>query len=93
MGIRELKNRLSEYIRMARRGEQVLVTDRGVVVAELRKPDPGAVDHRYPGLVELARQGTARLGPENRPDVYPSLEPVAAECDAAKLLDEERGER
>ena len=34
-GIRELKNRLSEYIREVRAGECVLVTDRGEVIAEL----------------------------------------------------------
>ena len=38
VGIRELKNRLSEYVRRVRRGEEFLVTDRGRVVAELRQP-------------------------------------------------------
>ncbi|MGD2154977.1 MAG: type II toxin-antitoxin system prevent-host-death family antitoxin, partial [Gemmatimonadales bacterium] len=93
VGIRELKNRLSEYIRQVRRGEQILVTDRGVVVAELRQPGPRASDTRYPGLVELARQGGVRLGPANRPDLYPALEPGLTEGSAAELLDQERGER
>jgi len=35
VGLRELKNRLSEYVREVRSGEGVLVTDRGEVVAEL----------------------------------------------------------
>ena len=39
VGIRELKNRLSEYIRLVRNGERVLVTDRGVIVAEIRQPE------------------------------------------------------
>ena len=38
VGIRELKNRLSEYVRLVRGGEEFLVTDRGEVVAELRPP-------------------------------------------------------
>ena len=38
VGVRELKNRLSEYLRLVRNGEQILVTDRGDVVAELRQP-------------------------------------------------------
>jgi antitoxin (DNA-binding transcriptional repressor) of toxin-antitoxin stability system len=52
VGIRELKNRLSECIRHARSGEGVLVTDRGEVVAELRSPghEPG-VSAIPPGLV------------------------------------------
>ncbi|NIN72566.1 MAG: type II toxin-antitoxin system prevent-host-death family antitoxin [Gemmatimonadetes bacterium] len=52
VGIRELKNRLSEYVRMVRRSEEILVTDRGVVVAELRKPGTAP----YPALIELARR-------------------------------------
>ncbi len=87
-----MKNRLSEYIRMVRRGEQVLVTDRGIVVAELRRPGPGSVDHRFPALVEFAGQGKVRLGAENRPDLYPALEP-ALEIESGALLDEERGQR
>ena len=37
VGIRELKNRLSEYLRMVRGGEDILITDRGEVIAELRQ--------------------------------------------------------
>jgi antitoxin (DNA-binding transcriptional repressor) of toxin-antitoxin stability system len=36
--VRDLKNRLSEYLRLARAGEVVLVTDLGQVVAGLRSP-------------------------------------------------------
>jgi antitoxin (DNA-binding transcriptional repressor) of toxin-antitoxin stability system len=46
-GVRELKAKLSEFIRRARAGETVLVTDRGRVVAELGPPrkqtTPGVV--------------------------------------------------
>ena len=35
VGVRELKNRLSEYLREVRSGESVLITDRGEVIAEL----------------------------------------------------------
>ncbi len=38
VGIKELKNRLSEYLRLVKAGEVVLVTERGEVVAELRPP-------------------------------------------------------
>jgi antitoxin (DNA-binding transcriptional repressor) of toxin-antitoxin stability system len=40
VGIKELKNKLSEYVKLAKSGEVVLVTDRGDVVAELRAPTP-----------------------------------------------------
>ncbi|MGH7267940.1 MAG: type II toxin-antitoxin system Phd/YefM family antitoxin [Candidatus Rokuibacteriota bacterium] len=45
IGVKELKARLSEYVRLVRAGETVLITDRGEVVAELRPPrrqPPGA---------------------------------------------------
>ena len=58
VGIKTLKNRLSEYVRAAAAGETVLVTDRGQVVAELVSPrvrsDASPDEQR---LGELMRQG------------------------------------
>ena len=92
VGVRELKNRLSEYLRLVRNGEEILVTDRGEVVAELRQPSP-RVALPYPALLQVVRQGRARVGLPNHPDLYPALAPVMPPGSAAKLLDEERGER
>jgi antitoxin (DNA-binding transcriptional repressor) of toxin-antitoxin stability system len=46
VGVKQLKSRLSEYLRFVRNGETVLVTDRDEVVAELRpaRRQPGTVD-------------------------------------------------
>ena len=41
VGLKVLKNRLSEYVRVAAGGETVLVTDRDRVVAEIGPPQPG----------------------------------------------------
>lgn len=41
VGLKVLKNKLSEYVRLAARGETVLVTDRERVVAELVPPREG----------------------------------------------------
>jgi antitoxin (DNA-binding transcriptional repressor) of toxin-antitoxin stability system len=38
VGLKVLKNKLSEYVRLARGGETILVTDRDQVVAELVPP-------------------------------------------------------
>jgi prevent-host-death family protein len=46
VGVKELKARLSEYLRYVRAGEPVLITDRGEVVAELR---PTARSYAVPG--------------------------------------------
>ncbi len=39
VGIKELKNRLSEYLREVRSGVRIVVTDRQQVIAELKQPD------------------------------------------------------
>jgi len=41
VGLKTLKNKLSEYVRLAAGGETVLVTDRDRVVAEIVPPRPG----------------------------------------------------
>ena len=83
VGLKVLKNRLSEYVRMAAGGETVLVTDRDRVVAELGPPAPG----RSPLLADAMRQGlvsvplrVAEGAPERRP-VAP-FEDVMAELAA-----------
>ncbi len=64
VGLKTLKNRLSEYVRAAAGGETILVTDRNRVVAELAPPQaqkgaPGA-DERY---AEMIREGLIRPAP------------------------------
>jgi antitoxin (DNA-binding transcriptional repressor) of toxin-antitoxin stability system len=94
VGLRELKNRLSEYIRDVRRGESVLVTDRGEVVAELGPPGSRAASSDVPpGLQTLARGGLATLGAPNDRRAYRRLRPVLEPGRAAALLAAERGDR
>lgn len=95
VGVRELKNRLSEYIRQVRSGEAVLVTDRGEVVAEIGPPGRGVVDAAVPpGLAALARRGLATLGTPGEAKVYPALpRGRRGRYRAAQLLEEERGSR
>lgn len=94
VGLRELKNRLSEYIRQVRSGEGILVTDRGEVVAELAPPGQATVDTRIPtGLVALARKGLLTPGALNDSKLYPVLPRLLSQDRAAQLLDEERGTR
>ena len=94
VGIRDLKNKLSEYVREVRAGEAVLVTDRGEVVAELIPPGPGGDARGLPSvLVALARRGHLTLGLSNDPAMYPKLHRLLKRSRAAELLNEERGER
>jgi prevent-host-death family protein len=41
VGLKVLKNKLSEYVRLAAAGETVVITDRGRAVAEIVAPQPG----------------------------------------------------
>jgi len=49
VGIRELKSRLSEWVREVKRGGTIVVTDRGEGVARL-VPDSGSVEERIKTL-------------------------------------------
>ncbi len=58
VGIKALKNKLSEYVRLASSGETVLVTDRDRVVAELGPCQPGSAPTRADAeLAEAVRSG------------------------------------
>jgi antitoxin (DNA-binding transcriptional repressor) of toxin-antitoxin stability system len=58
VGLKILKNRLSEYVRLAASGETVLITDRDRVVAELVPPQGGRALHGADALLaDAVRRG------------------------------------
>jgi prevent-host-death family protein len=57
VGVRELKNQLSRYLRRVRAGERVVVTERGVPVAVISPAAPNDGDRR---LEAMLREGLAR---------------------------------
>jgi prevent-host-death family protein len=93
VGLRELKNRLAEYVRDVRSGEAVLITDRGNVVAELVPPGQATAQSggAPAGLIALAKAGRLTLGAENHAAAYPKLSRALKHRRSAELLDEERG--
>lgn len=94
VGLRELKNHLSAYIRRVRAGEAIMVTDRGQVVAEIRSPGQGSPGTKVdPGVARLANRGLLILGARNTERVYPSLSRLLRSTTSSKLLDDERGSR
>jgi prevent-host-death family protein len=96
VGVRDLKNKLSEYLRRVRLGESVLVTDRGEVVAELLPPGQRQGDPSVPaGLQLLAKRGLLTLGAPAGTDLYPPLlrRQGRRRHSVAQLLDDERGTR
>ncbi len=94
VGIRVLKNKLSEYVRAAAAGEAVLVTDRGQVVAELIAPrvraDVSPVEQRLGLLVRQGLLAPARAAP-GAP--LPVPKPVATLAEVLQQLDAGRAER
>lgn len=58
VGLKVLKNKLSEYVRLASQGERVLIADRDRVVAELVPPEPGRAERVSDAvLAGLVREG------------------------------------
>jgi antitoxin (DNA-binding transcriptional repressor) of toxin-antitoxin stability system len=93
VGLKVLKNKLSEYVRMAAGGETVLVTDRDRVVAELVAPREGrspVVDDAL--LAHAVRQGWLAV-PRWRAEGVPARLPVAPWKDLAEELARDRGDR
>jgi antitoxin (DNA-binding transcriptional repressor) of toxin-antitoxin stability system len=92
--IRTLKDRLSAFLRDVQRGDVVLVTDRGRVVAEIRQPTVGGagqgiVDHQARTLVA---SGVLTVGLPNSADAYrPADVRLSAEV-IAQALDAARGD-
>ena len=92
VGIRELKNSLSAYLREVRRGARILVSDRNAIVAELHEPGatytvPGAED---PILADWVERGV--VIPPSRSRAPRPASPVRVPAGtAARLLDAGRG--
>ncbi len=87
VGTKELKNRLSHYLRRVREGEIVYVADRGRTVAELRRVEPSR-DREEECLRALAEHGDLTLGRGK----FKDFQPVRARrgAPASKLIIQDR---
>jgi prevent-host-death family protein len=84
VGLKVLKNKLSEYVRLAAAGETVAVTDRGRVVAEIVPPrrESGSIIERgvREGWLKPAKRPFQPL-PPRRPIPGYTLEQLLADLD------------
>ena len=94
VGLKVLKNKLAEYVRIAAAGERVLISDRDRVVAELVPPDAGRAETVADAvLAGLVREGVVT------PPLTPGRGLTVEHPRGAKLakvlaeLDRDRGER
>jgi antitoxin (DNA-binding transcriptional repressor) of toxin-antitoxin stability system len=95
VNIRALKDRLSAFLRDVQRGDVILVTDRGRVVAEIRPPTveaptTGATSRK---LRQLASDGVIKLGLANRADAYRRPSVCLPDKVIEEALDWTRGDR
>jgi len=94
VGLRDLKNRLSEYVRHVRAGHTVIVTDRGQAVVELRPPELVPAGTRIDRAVGvLVNRGLLTPGAPNAARLYPRLSRLLRSTTSKELLQAERGAR
>jgi prevent-host-death family protein len=87
VGLKTLKNKLSEYVRAAAAGETIVITDRGRSVAEINPPRP-----KQESVIERGiREGWIRpavRGPDWPPKPIPvegyTLEQLLADLDESR---------
>ena len=93
VGLKVLKNKLSEYVRLAERGETVLVTDQDRVIAEIVPPEKT----RSPVLADAVLAEAVRKGWITPPALAGSTpaprNPVTSFGKLQKGLEQDRSER
>jgi prevent-host-death family protein len=93
VGLKVLKNKLSEYVRLAERGETVLVTDRDRVVAEIVPPEKT----RSPVLADALLAEAVRQGwitpPVLASPTPPPRNPVMSFGELKRQLADDRSDR
>jgi antitoxin (DNA-binding transcriptional repressor) of toxin-antitoxin stability system len=91
VGVKNLKNNLSAYLRQVKRGVRVLITDRDEVVAEMGKPRSDIAEGAHPLLAEWIAAGDLRPATARKKKL--SVSPVKLQAGTAqRLLDADRGE-
>lgn len=91
-GIRELKNKLSHYVRQIEAGKRVAVTAHGRVVAELVPPGSGSRTGGTSRYEELVAAGVIvpATEPGGVPPEWPDIR--LSRSTVAEMIDSDRGE-
>ena len=93
VGLKLLKNKLSEYVRLAARGETVLITDRDRVVAEIVPPQTGRAPFLADALLAQAVRDGWLAPPVLGGDGPLPRKPVMRFQDLMQELDHDREDR
>jgi prevent-host-death family protein len=90
VGVKELKNRLTHYLRRTKQGEEIMVTDRGVPIALLHPINGAAKAVSLEGkLAGLAARGAVIL-PTQKPLKRVRLVKTSGKPVSKAILDERR---
>jgi antitoxin (DNA-binding transcriptional repressor) of toxin-antitoxin stability system len=91
VGLRELSNSLSSFVRKVSLGVRVLITDRGRVVAEIREANSSEEKDGHPLLLAMESEGELRRGSGRRVK-FPRGRSVMPKTNSDNLLAEVRGD-
>src|SRR5262245_47675818 len=93
VGIKDLKNNLSAYLRDVRRGTRIVVSDRDTVVAELHEPGKAyAIDEPWGPILAEWIHGGVVTAPSRNTEKPPKSPVVAADGTSLRLLRQDRGD-
>ena len=90
VGVRELKAKLSHYLRVAKTGGIVLVTEHGKVIAALGPPTMADLPPELAGLRTRVARGIATPGRPKQPGSYPQTGLQRPAGTSQRLIDELR---
>jgi antitoxin (DNA-binding transcriptional repressor) of toxin-antitoxin stability system len=93
VGLKILKNKLSEYVRLAAAGETVLITDRDAVVAEIVPPRAGRSPMLADAFLAEAMRSGLIIPPAVSPDVAVPRKPIMSFRELARGIETDREDR
>jgi antitoxin (DNA-binding transcriptional repressor) of toxin-antitoxin stability system len=93
VGLKVLKNKLSEYVRLAEQGETVLVTEGDRVIAELSPPQKSRSPMISDALLAEAVQQGWIMRPTMPSGGPPLRKPVMSLRDLIRELEQDRSDR
>jgi len=90
VGIAELKNKLSEYLRLVRQGETIEILDRNIPVARIERVTSDR-DSSQAAVEQLVREGIVERARRKPNRTWMKQEPIRCRGSAVLALIEERG--
>ena|ERR1041385_929624 len=92
VSVTDLKNKLSHYLRLVKRGETLEVIERSVPIARIEGVS-GKAPSKDDLLERLIRDGIVNRGKRIDPKIILDFKPVPCKEDPVKVLIEMRGDR